>query len=252
MAEDLVAPAGDGSDAPTTRFEVELTPVHSPLPSTSAYWATIRESDTARLVLPNGETDLERAALQFLQELRDEDWQQLGTMLQEQVLSPLGGLYHVCVTNADLARHLGRPLLSQITSVLGTMLPITDVAQVEFTATESGHVDLPSRIQEYYKGAAPVVAGKDAKRQHGFLLIPASDAGKAFGEEARQAVPELEIVRVAGQADLMCCREQGYLTPEELRPLLQACRQAYEETAVVPNQSPHARFDITDWVPLDP
>ena len=59
-------------------------------------------------------------------------------------------------------------------------------------------------------------------------------------------------LKVAGQADLMFCREQGYLTPEDMRSLLQTCRKAYEETAVVPNASPHARFDITDWVPLDP
>ena len=83
-------------------------------------------------------------------------------------------------------------------------------------------------------------------------MIPASDAGRAFGEEATQAVPDLEAVKVAGQADLMFCREQGYLTPEDMRSLLQTCRKAYEETAVVPNASPHARFDITDWVPLDP
>jgi hypothetical protein len=252
MEEDLLSPDGAPGEGPANRFEVELTPVHSPLPSAEAYWDTIRESETARLVLPNGESDLERAAQQFLEGLREEDWQQLGTVIQEQVLSPLGGLYHICVTNADLARHLARPLLTEIAGCLGNMLPITDVAQVEFTAAEAGNVKLLSRVQEYFKSAAPVVAGKDPARQHGFLLIPASDAGKSFGEEARQAVPEVETVRVAGQADLMFCREQGYLTPEELRPLLHSCKRAYEESAVVPNTSPHARFDITDWVPLDP
>ena len=29
-------------------------------------------------------------------------------------------------------------------------------------------------------------------------------------------------------------------------------RTAYDELSTVPNTSPHARFDITDWVPLDP
>src|SRR5262249_9420017 len=82
--------------------------------------------------------------------------------------------------------------------------------------------------------------------------VPASDTGKAFGEAAKQAVAELDLVRVPGQADLMFCREQGYLSFEDLQVLLRQCRRAYQESAVVPNISPHARFDSTDLVPLHP
>jgi len=41
----------------------------SPLPSAEAFWEAIRQSDTARVVLPDDETDLERAAVRFLQRL---------------------------------------------------------------------------------------------------------------------------------------------------------------------------------------
>jgi hypothetical protein len=85
-----------------------------------------------------------------------------------------------------------------------------------------------------------------------FLLIPASDAGKRYGEEALQALPAAHLVTVPGQADLMFCREQGALHLEDLEKVLSSCRAAYGELAVVPNSSPHARFDIQDWVPLDP
>jgi hypothetical protein len=88
--------------------------------------------------------------------------------------------------------------------------------------------------------------------QHGFLLIPASEAGKRYGELARRAVPDIHLVNVPGQADLMFCREQGGLKLEQLERILRACRPAYDEVAHVPTVSPHARFDIQDWAPLEP
>jgi hypothetical protein len=97
-----------------------------------------------------------------------------------------------------------------------------------------------------------LVAAKEDKHQQAFLLVPASDAGKAFGDEAVRAMPNLEMIRAPGQADLMFCREQSFLTIEDLKPLLRACRQAYDQSAPVPISSPHARFDIVDWVPIDP
>jgi hypothetical protein len=88
--------------------------------------------------------------------------------------------------------------------------------------------------------------------EYAFLLIPASEAGRSFAEEARRAVPELHLVNAPGQADLMFCTEQTSLTEEDLEPVLRSCREAYQDLAVVPNSSPHARFDIQDWTPLAP
>jgi hypothetical protein len=85
-----------------------------------------------------------------------------------------------------------------------------------------------------------------------FLLIPASEAGKAFGEHARRAIPDLQLVNVAGQADLMFCREQIGLRIEDLEEFLAPCRNAYHALCLSQQSSPHSRFDITDWTPLDP
>ena len=63
---------------------------------------------------------------------------------------------------------------------------------------------------------------------------------------------DLQVVRVPGQADLMFCREQGPLTFDDLERVLKPCRAAYEEPATLPQVSPHARFDILDWMPLAP
>ena len=87
---------------------------------------------------------------------------------------------------------------------------------------------------------------------HAFLLVPASDAGKRYGEEAQQTLDALQLVKVPGQADLMFCREQDELSLEDLERILRLSRPAYEEAVNVPQSSPHARFDIQDWMPLDP
>ena len=42
------------------------------------------------------------------------------------------------------------------------------------------------------------------------------------------------------------------LTVEDLDRILRSCRAAYEDAAGTPQSSPHARFDIQDWTPLDP
>jgi hypothetical protein len=50
----------------------------------------------------------------------------------------------------------------------------------------------------------------------------------------------------------MFLSEQGRLTVRELAALLKPCRAAYESVANSPVTSPHARFDVTDWLPLEP
>jgi len=85
-----------------------------------------------------------------------------------------------------------------------------------------------------------------------YLLVPASEAGKAFGEHAKSHLPELQLVNVAGQADLTFCREQVGLRIEDLESLLAPCRNAFHALCLSQLSSPHSRFDITDWTPLDP
>jgi hypothetical protein len=252
LQEALEAPSDDETLSGTGRFSIETTPGTTPTPSAESFWETIRESDTVRVVLPEGETDLERAASRFLTDLTADQWGQIDQALQERVLTPLGGLHHICVSSGDLLRSLAGPLTNNAGDCLGSLLPVTDVAEVEFSAAAGQKSDIRARSLTHFACAMPLMAGKDESKQQHYLLLPVSEAGKNLGDEAKQAVPTLHLVRVPGQADLMFCREQGNLTPEDLQRLLKNCRNAYKDLSALPAQSPHARFDITDWVPLDP
>jgi serine/threonine protein kinase len=278
--------------APSTSRAVPLdvgtTAGPTPIVSTESFWESIRESRTMRVVLPPETRDLEEAARRFVQTLTADSWMQLEQAFQDHVLAPRGGLSHACITTSDLDRHLLAPLLSKAVASLSGLLPITDVAEVELS--QDG--DALARIRTYYEHASPLLTparalashsrtvpgersssaavavappdegrtvvkgrsliGKGDTGDHCFLLLPVGEQGKELGEQAQQALPGLQTVNAPGQADLMFCREQEGLQLHDLEPLLAACRTAYRDTAVTPPSSPHARFDILDWVPLDP
>jgi hypothetical protein len=253
LQEHLEAPAEIDRDVTETAATgVETTSIHSPAPSAEEYWDSIRESTTARVLLPDGESDMDRSAQQFIRRLKPEQWDRLDQAVQDGLLAELGGLHHVCVTGNDLTRHLAGPLVAVAAKALGEFLPETDVAEVEFSMAASGTENIMHQLKTYFDRAAPLVESKERTNQTAFLLTPASEAGKTLAEHALTAIPQLQTVRVPGQTDLMLCREQSFLSADDLKRMLRTCRQAYDEKVVTPTTSPHARFDFADWTPLDP
>jgi hypothetical protein len=260
LQQSLEMPPEEAEDLTTTLPGSELTLSRSPLPSAESFWEAIRQSATARVVLPEGEVDLERAALRFLRRLSSEQWAQLDQALQERVLTPLGGLHTACVSSGDLSRYLALPLMNEAVSCLSEHLPVTDVAESlrssnqgsENRSQEESLLIPDSWLNDCWNSAVPVVAGRDASNQHTYLLIPASEAGKALGEAVRKKIPDMKVVKAPNQSDLMFCREQGCLSLEDLMRFLHPCLSAYEASTNVPNTSPHARFDVVDWVPIEP
>jgi len=261
----------------------------TPLSCTEAYWHSIRACNTHRVVLPQGEKELETAARRFLGTLSPEAWAQLDTSLCEEVLIPNGGLLKLCLDQSDLTRHFAIPLINCAINRLSELLPITDVAQVELNTTD----DLSERVKHYLKSAQPSLSHLDrlthsdqnrrastgsglrlrpvligagegeempsvrpattkSDAEQVFLLVPGSPAGQEFGEQARQVLEQVHLVNVPGQADLVFCREQVALRLEDLEVILAPSRNAYHELNLNQLTSPHARFDISDWTPLDP
>ncbi len=263
------------SEEPDAASGVDLSPSPNSLVSPESYWESIRESTTARVVLPGRMEDLNQAAVAFLATLNADHWVQLDQTLQDQVLAQCGGLFKTCLGSIDLQRNLVPALLNHSITLLGTLLPVTDVAEVELTVTESDEGNLGARIRSYHEQAAPIMgavpvacaAGQPAVRQtlgkgaepprtpsnqHSFLLVPGSNSGKSYATEAQRVLEGLHVVNVPAQADLMFCRELDHLRREDVERLFQACRAAYEEAVTLPSTSPHSRFDFTDWAPLDP
>jgi len=227
-------------------------PAHTDEPvalSEEALQQTLHPTNTLEVVLPSGENHIERSAARVLKTVKAQDLVRLEHALQKLVLEPRGGLTSLCGINADLMRTLFAPMIEQTTAFLGDLLPVTDVTEVEVSTSRAMQVDAAVRVRDYHARAHPPTESTAEERT--FVVLPDSAPGKAFEAVVRRALPDAVTIPVQGAAtDLMFCREQGCLKPAELLALVSACQPAYYQALASPHTSPHARFDVMEWMPL--
>ncbi len=227
-------------------------PVSSDTPvalSEEALQQTLHPTNTLNVVLPAGDTHIDRSANKLVKGVKTPDVLRLEIALQKLVLEPRGGLTALCLLNADMSRTLVAPIVEQTTAFLSDLLPVTDVTEVEVSTSRARKMDLSARIKEYHTRAAPSLGAEGDT--HTFVLVPETDSGKSFAGVVKKVVPAALTIPVNGAAtDLMFCREHGNLRPDEVAALLSACRPAYYESLASPQTAPHARYDITEWMPL--
>ncbi|WP_439620770.1 tubulin-like doman-containing protein [Gemmata sp.] len=218
--------------------------------SEEALQRTIHPTNTLQVVLPNGETHIDRSAKKIVQGLRHADMQRLETAVQKLVLEPRGGLISLCELNADMMRTLVNPLVEQTTAFLGDLLPETDVTDIEASAAKAKRTDPADRVREYHRLAAPPVGAPQAD-ENTFVLVPDSKQGKDYAALVKQTLHGATTLPVNGSAtDLMFCREHGALTVAELAELLADCQDSYYAAIEDPQNSPHSRHDVTEWLPI--
>jgi hypothetical protein len=160
-------------------------------------------------------------------------------------------LQAVCQKNSDLSRLLAGPLIDNTAAFLSDLLPETDVAEVEFSSAEARGKAVADHIEKFYTKAAPMLSAGGLANQNTYLLHPPGKACEAFAVEAMRTLPNLCLVPSTSPTDLTFCREQGFLSHDELRKLMPLCLSAYAELNVSSSHSPHARFDVSEWMPLD-
>ncbi|HEX4610657.1 MAG TPA: tubulin-like doman-containing protein, partial [Urbifossiella sp.] len=217
--------------------------------SEEALQQTIHPTNTLQVVLPSGDNHIERSAGRVVKSVKPADLLRLEHALQKLVLEPRKGLISLCGVNADLSRTLLAPMIEQTTAFLGDLLPATDVTEVEVSACRAKNVDAADRVKDYYDRAHP--PADSVAEQKTFVIVPDSEAGKAFAGVVKRALSSAQTIPVQGAAtDLMFCREQACMKPAELMQLLSGCLPAYYQALATPQTNPHSRFDVTDWMPI--
>ena len=96
------------------------------------------------------------------------------------------------------------------------------------------------------------VAMQEASVKNARLAYERAFALLKTSSGTQKTLEDIHIVNVPGQADLMFCRELDYLRLEDVERIVRVCQRPYEEAITLPGASPHSRFDIQDWTPLDP
>lgn len=234
-------------ESPMTNLPISTdTPVAL---SEEALQQTIHPTNTLNVVLPAGDTHIERSAAKVVKSVKPQDVLRLEIALQKLVLEPRGGLTALCLLNADMSRTLVAPMVEQTTAFLSDLLPVTDVTEVEVSTSRARKVEITDRIQEYHSRATPPCGIEDDSRT--FVLVPETESGQAFASLVKKVVPSAFMIAVNGPAtDLMFCREHGNLRPDQITTLLSGCLPAYYQSLASPHTTPHARFDVTEWLPL--
>lgn len=238
----LAAPAGGIPDWPVGIESHTAFDIRDP------FWDAVQGSATVRIVLPAGVTDLEQSAEQFTNSLHPEHWFALDEWLQSEALAPMGDLHLAAAVGADVGLCLGQPLIEQAAIYLGGILPITDVAQVEFSAAEAQHERLDRRIAGYAAAAEPLI--NDHGKDDAYVLVPETDAGAAFTRAAVEADPDMAVVPVPTPIEMTVLRERRALSDATLIEFFADAREVYQEVVGVPALSPHARFDVGVWKPF--
>src|SRR4029453_802998 len=146
--------------------------------SEEALQQTLHPTNTLNVVLPAGETHIDRSANKLVKSVKPAGVLRLEIALQKLVLEPRGGLTALCALNADMSRTLVAPMVEQTTAFLSDLLPSTDVTEVESSNAQARKVELPTRIQDYHARSAPP-CGSEGDTQT-FVLVPDTDSGKSF------------------------------------------------------------------------
>ena len=202
-------------------------------------------SPTVELVLPDGGEEVEWAAKRFVETVPPEAIAKLDRVLQALVLETRGGLFGACQKSGDFIQELADPLVDQAAAFLGEFLPLADVADFPAHRGPEGS----KRLRRALERAAPTVPGS-GDRECCYLLVPETPGGQRIAETAADDFPGSTVMRASRSNEITFCRELR-LRAADVREAMQYCREPYEERSHRPAPSPHARFDVVEWLPLD-
>ncbi|WP_029630151.1 protein kinase domain-containing protein [Zavarzinella formosa] len=203
------------------------------------------ESPIVQILLPDGGEEIEWAAKRFVEVVKPVHVEALDQTLQSLVLEPRGGLFAVCQKSGEYIQELAEPLIDQTAAYLGTLLPVNDVA--EFAKYLSR--DWDQRLKKARDRATPTVTGH-TENERAYLVVPETAAGEQVAISLGLDPRRVTLLRSSRSNEIVFVREV-MLKLADVRETLHYCREAYEERVNRPAASPHARFDVVEWVPLD-
>jgi hypothetical protein len=202
-------------------------------------------SPTVELILPDGGEEIEWSAKRFVETVPPAAIGKLDRVLQALVLEPRGGLFGACQKSGDFIQELADPLVDQAAAFLGQMLTMSDVAEFPTQRGPNGE----ERLYRAFQRAASMVSGA-SDRERCYLLVPDTAGGEKVATVAGEKFPEATVLRASRSNEITFCRELR-LRASDVREAMQFCREPYEERSNRPAPSPHARFDVVEWLPLD-
>jgi serine/threonine protein kinase len=215
-----------------------------------AVQSTLQMTNTIRVVLPNGEERIDRAAGEMVASLTVADRIRLDQVLHKLVLEPRGGILGLSKSVANTPKHLAPALIDQTAAFLAEQLPAEDVTAIEAAATRNRPDGGVKRMEGYVRAAAAHVTASASDAML-YVTVPDSESGRQYGNTVAATYPGAQAIVIPNHcSDLLFCREQDWLRQSDLRDLVSTCWDAYATACETVESSPHVRFDVPHWMPL--
>jgi hypothetical protein len=80
--------------------------------------------------------------------------------------------------------------------------------------------------------------------------VPDTGGGDRVAGRVKAERVDVTVIRASRANEVTFCREVK-LRPADVGETLHYCREPYEERANRTAPSPHARFDVVEWLPLN-
>jgi serine/threonine protein kinase len=196
-----------------------------------------------KMILPDGCSDLDEAADQFLAGLVPEDLLDFDQSLQKSLHRRFRGLGSVCLKPIEKGPQFRELLLVKAREFLDTKLDHSNPATVFFRSrTQSGTAE--TLLSEAFEEANPILMPTGARPYEMTVLgVPPGDDGTRLLTLTRTALPDLELTAAALPDDICFYREFPQVPLTDLPQLAGHAREAY--LLMGSDHPPHTRSDIS-------
>jgi serine/threonine protein kinase len=207
--------------------------------------ASPEQRETLSTLIPMGCKDLLQSVYKFCDSIPAKDLENLDTQIGERLEKNFPRLAEICLAPGEGLKPVSELIMRELSTYLEQRLSLEDAAGL-FMESET---DLKAALAHVYgESQPPVKLSMEAKsREETFLITPNTEAGLRLGQVATEQVPELQVVPVAKNDEVVICRLLERIELKDLKVLSEAGQQAYLTAAAIEHFTPHARQDIDTW-----
>jgi hypothetical protein len=210
---------------------------------------TTEESPGGKLILPDGCTNLDETADQFLAGLAPEDLLAFEQALQKEITRKFRGLGSICLKPIEKGPRFRQMLLERSREFLDTKFDHSDPAEVFFRyRTDDGTAE--SLVRDAFRDAAPTLATDEGgpAGEVNILGVPPGPAGDHFRDLVEATLPGVKFTPAPLPEDIAFYRECPQLELIALPQFGEFAREAYQYM-IVSDHPPHARVDVAWQLP---
>jgi hypothetical protein len=219
-------------------FKEKLTTLLATMQAAEAEEPVHSDTGCSMMLLPEGRFTVRGAARDLYRRLQSVLIDRLDRLIEESVMRPLGGLWHVVHANAELGTVFG-VRLSRISRELSLdAMAELDAAEL-FQKSCENDAETVKRLGHFLESSLPALV-EAGGIEHLIIAAPAGEAGRALGDLVTRTYASVPCTGVTMEGDVLLCWEVSQL------PLLRAAARLLggDSAAMDLARKVHTRVDV--------